>query len=230
MTHLFTLGCSLAPEGGWPHAIKTFIPHDKHTHYDFGGGGNEQLLDCIDEFVLHNQLKDMVLVYQITGMMRGGRLFQEHEINPEYMEEIRQGTSYSLEWNGEFGNQWMLWTDRFPEVKKRHPSPPTLTTRLASTLIMLAQAGATVYTFRGWSGVFSQNKPNGETIDNHTWNKFSNITSRNGVYVLETSLVDWCFENNKEFWDDGWHPRTHSSRDFIDANFAKFERKDNGIQ
>lgn len=221
MTHLLTLGCSLAPEGGWPKALSEIISADDHTHYSFGGGGNEQLLNCIDEFVLNNELKNLTVMYQITGVARGGGLFQEHTINPEYMPQLRQGTPYSQEWNGVFGKQWMLWTDRFPEVKKRHPSPPTLITSIASTLTMLAQAGATVYTFRGWSGVFSQTYPNSTPIDHSTWNKFRNLVSSNGVHTIEPSLVDWCLENNKEFWEDGWHPRTHSSREFITENFER---------
>ena len=50
-----TLGCSLSDtKRNWGVRLAQLLNVDNHVHFAFAGGGNQQLLDCIDDYTLQN--------------------------------------------------------------------------------------------------------------------------------------------------------------------------------
>tara|TARA_R110002074_G_scaffold201981_3_gene369896 strand:- start:1337 stop:2026 length:690 start_codon:yes stop_codon:yes gene_type:complete len=223
MKQLVTLGCSLSPKDSWPHVCNHAGLFDIHTNYGFGGGGNQQLLDCIDEYLLRNTVKDLTVIYQMTGMERGGGMYpitgplpdvpkiqvheswEAHSIRPDHR---------SCEWNGYFGNQHMLWSDKHDIVKNEHKNPIIMVTRVVSKLCLLANAGATVYAFRGWTGVIPH-------TPEETWKQITDVFDKNNVNYVDEPLVDWCIKTNQQFYPDDWHPATMSSRRYAEEFLSK---------
>lgn len=212
MKRLLTLGCSLSPDTHWPAEVSKHF--DEHTHYSFGGGSNQQLLDCIDEFLITNDVKNLTIVYQITGMMRAGGLYldmQERKSNQDV------GALDAISWDGHFGKQWMVWTDNYETVYNEIRNPITMMTRVFSKLCLLADAGADVYTFRGWTGVMSQETFNKKVdlslTSEEYWDKAKKLLNKNNVTCIDQSIVNWCIENDKEL-PDGFHPSCVSSHEY----------------
>jgi len=215
MNKLLTLGCSLSdfPSDGWPFQVAKIF--DNHDHYAFGAGGNQQLLDCIDEYLIKNSVKNLTIVYQITGMTRGGGLYINQQSNDWLVQQPDAGAKYSSEWQGYFGDQYMYWSDNFKVVSEEIKNPITMTTRVVSKLCLLADAGANVYTFRGWSGVMSQ-----QTFDQKSkitaedqWQKAKILFDKHNVKYADIPIVDWCIIENKNL-PDGFHPSAEASKDY----------------
>lgn len=216
MKRLLTLGCSLSPKDFWPAEVGKHF--DKHNHYSFGGGGNQQLLDCIDEFLITNDVKNLTIVYQITGMMRAGGLYLDMQARKDN-EDISSWSHIpdTIRWDGHFGKQWMVWTDNYETVYNEIRNPITMMTRVFSKLCLLADAGANVYTFRGWTGVMSQEtfnkKINLPLTSEKYWDKAKELLNKNNVTCIDQSIVNWCIENDKEL-PDGFHPSCDSSHEY----------------
>lgn len=212
MNTLLTLGCSLAPRGPmfWPATVGELF--DKHDHYNFGGGGNQMLLDCIDEYLLTHSADNLTILYQMTGMTRGGGLYEIAQDLSQPVKGANNPQGRWDDWNGVFGKQYMIWTDKHPIVKNEIKNPTTMITRVVSKLCLLARAGIQVYTFRGWSGIL-ENDTYSRNKSDYKWKQIENIFNQNNVNHIDEPYVDWCVKNNKEFIDD-WHPKAFSSCDY----------------
>ena len=215
MKRLLTLGCSLSdfPDGGWPYTVGEYF--DKHDHFAFGGGGNQQLLDIIDEYLIYNKVKDLTIVYQLTGMTRAGGLYMEEYNNEWLVQEPTVENKYSMKWQGYFGDQNMYWSDNYKVVKESIRNPIKMSTRTIAKLCLLSDAGANVYTFRGWTGVMSQHTFDGKsqfTAEEH-WQKAKVLLDKHKVKYVDIPIVDWCILNDKEL-PDGFHPSGEASKDF----------------
>ena len=217
MKTLLTLGCSLAPpDNYWPlHVGKLF---DKHDAYAFGGGGNQMLLDCIDEYLLTHSADNLTILYQMTGMTRAGGLYNLKEYPQDltqHVKGIHEPEGGWDDWNGVFGKQHIIWTDRHHVVKNEIRNPTTMITRVVSKLCLLARAGIQVYTFRGWSGIL-ENETYSTNKSDYKWEQIKNILNQNNVNCIDEPYVDWCVKNDKKFFEDDWHPRSSGSRDYAD--------------
>ena len=220
MKKLLTLGCSLSPIEMWPTACNDTGVFDTHTNYGFGGGGNQQLLDCIDEYLLRNTVQDLTIIFQMTGMERRGGLYAANGplpkipgpatvVAPEWKEDYPNPDLRSCLWKGYFGDQHMLWGDKHAVVRLQPSNSVTMITRVVSKLCLLANAGATVYTFRGWTGVIPHNP-------DETWKQITDVFDKNNVNYIDEPLTDWCIKTDQTFAPDDWHPTTISSRRYAE--------------
>lgn len=212
MKKLIALGCSLtSPEKNWAKRLVENLDHviaGNHIQYAYGGGGNQQLLDCISDYTLKNDLKDLLLVYQITGLNRGGEIvtdefIKHHKIN---LDDERKKVAGEFgpdgnwdDFDGVFGKQKLIWTTNYKVIYDsiKLLNKEIMISRVASTLCMLSKAGVDVVTFRGWTGAMPQDY----------WDKCKSSFDRYGVHYVDTPFVDWCFETNQKFLDE-WHPDT----------------------
>jgi|14_taG_2_1085336.scaffolds.fasta_scaffold00417_16 hypothetical protein len=223
MKKLLTLGCSLAPIDSWPYTCNQAGQFDIHTNYGFGGGGNQQLLDCIDEYLYHNTTKDLTVVYQMTGMERGGGIYSsgvskeliDHKTKLRELSNILPDQR-SLLWEGYFGKQYMLWGSSLSHGMHydEHHNHIILLTRVVSKLCLLANAGVTVYAFRGWTGIIPH-------APEKTWEQITDVFDKNNVNYIDEPLVDWCIKTDQEFMPDNWHPRTSASRYYAEEFLSK---------
>ena len=210
MKKLLTLGCSLSPQDHWPSVVSEL--YDNHTHYNFEAGGNQQLLDTIDEYLYHNTTTDLTVVYQLTGVDRNGGLYEIKGPLPT-VPDIAFPESRSMEWNGYFGKQHMLWSDKFDIVKNEIRNPTTMITRIVSKLCLLSNAGANVCIFRGWTGALTS-KAWGDSSPDEVWDKMTDVFDKNNVVYIDEPFVDWCIRNDMPFFPDDWHPTSYSSQEF----------------
>ena len=224
MKKLLTLGCRLAPIDSWPDACNQAGQFDIHTNYGFGGGGNQQLLDCIDEYLYHNTTKDLTVIYQMTGMERGGGIYSiwtepmpevpKIQVSNEWMEHKIRPDTRSLLWEGYFGKQYMLWSDKFDIVKNEPKNHIILLTRVVSKLCLLANAGATVYAFRGWTGIIPH-------APEEMWKQITDVFDKNNVNYIDEPLVDWCIKTDQRLDPDDWHPLPMSGRYYAEEFLSK---------
>jgi len=233
MKTLITLGCSLSPSNtirvcSWAGTLADHLQPVHHIHNAFGGGGNQQLIDYLSNYVLTHSLKDHIIVYQITGINRGGNIY-----NKELLESnnITLDPAHKRPTHCEMGNwdtfdsyfgdeQYTIWAGPQYDIVEDHrkfDNPEIKLTRLVSTLSLLSLAGATVFAFRGWSGALAGQTWNDAT-DNKSedrWEKCKQVFDRTGVEYINECLVDWCMKNNLTFVDD-WHPSADSHYKFAD--------------
>ena len=221
MKKLLTLGCSLAPSDSWPYTCNQSGQFDTHTNYNFGGGGNQQLLDCIDEYLYHNTTKDLTVVYEMTGMERGGGIYSLgvsiwDSVSNELIEYKIHPGKRSLIWEGYFGKQRMLWgasPDHSMHYDEHH-SHIIMLTRVVSKLCLLANAGVTVYAFRGWTGIIPH-------APEKTWEQITDVFDKNNVNYIDEPLVDWCIKTDQRLDPDDWHPLPMSGRYYAEEFLSK---------
>jgi len=235
MKTLITLGCSLTPfhknlPNSWANPLKDQLCPDKHVQFSFGGGGNQQLLDYLDRYMLENNLENTTIAYQITGITRGGGIYSDsilannNEIlHPQEKTEPGSNKGTWQEYDCYFGSKkTTLWCGDFETHKKQMQihDPDILLTRIVSTLSMLSLAGANVFAFRGWAGALADDQERwfpgaSAKIAHQRWAKCKKAFDRHGVDYIDECLVEWCKEMDLEFCDD-WHPTGESSYMFAD--------------
>jgi len=242
---LITLGCSLTPylDGqptSWAKKLKEHLCPDKHIQFSFNGGGNQQLLDYLDQYMLTNDLKNTTIAYQLTGIARTGGIYSDDilfrnnvTLDPKDMMPV--GGSPDGRWQKNdcyFGSKkTTIWTGKYYDLKtnqRRLHDSDILLTRVVSKLCMLSAAGVNVFVFRGWTGALADDIDRwwpGATAKKtiERWTKCKKAFDTYGVDYIDECLVDWCKENNLEFLDD-WHPNLYShslfSESFIVPKFT----------
>jgi len=233
MTTLITLGCSLSPSNEnhvccWAGSLAEHLQPEHHIHNAFGGGGNQQLLDYLSRYVLEHSLKDHIIVYQITGINRGGGVFTKESLesanitlNQKHKRKPHTNMGYWDTFDSYFGDeQYTIWANTKYDIVKQQlklENSEMKLTRLVSTLSLLSLAGAKVFTFRGWSGALAGHTWTNDVDDKaeDRWKKCKQVFNRTGVEYIDECLVDWCMENNLKFVDD-WHPNFESHDMFAD--------------
>ena len=212
MKTLMTLGCSLSDiQRNWGVRLAELLNVDKHVHYAFAGGGNQQLLDCISDYTLQNNLDDLTLVYQITSMGRKGGLWPKeyikpHVLDPETEHSVDHGGSWQ-KFNSFFGEQIFLWAGNADVLENnvtKH-NKLVMVSRTISTLCTLAKAGVDVTVFRGWAG----------GIQAEHWEKVLPVMKRYNLNVIEECYVEWCTNTDQRF-ADALHPGSEGAFAFAE--------------
>lgn len=215
---LVTLGCSLSPRGFWPYTVRNSlnVEEKNHIHFGFGGGSNYLTLHRWYEYMMvAEDLKDTLVIWQITGIHRDATIFDDYP--KEYLlseREVDNGMYGDGKCTNDNDGDWFQYHTFFGNTKRigkwgkntykdlpHAMDPNILCAQLVSTIATVPCDKAV---FRGWSGALP------ETY----WKESKKVFHKNNAIVIEECIADWCIQNDLKMQPDGVHPTETSSQTF----------------
>jgi len=233
MKKLLTLGCSINPKEGWSKCAFNHLKEkvgvlniDDWTQYGYGGGGNQILLDRLNEYFCKNSYNDTLVIFQVTDIKRISMVMDhseiinnglDHNLIKAYQEGIESNEHKNwFPFNSVFTGtrQIGLYNRNNPILKKfLHGKKRTnrlfinrhmLISQLTNTLKMLSYTPAEVIVFKGWSGCIRDD--NNITIND----MFEEQIKSSKIHYIDTPNVDWCLLHRLKMQSDGFHPTYES--------------------
>jgi len=225
---LVTLGCSLNPLQGWSGCAFNHLNINENdwTHFGHGGGGNQILLEQLNEYFCKNSYSDTLVIFQVTDIKRISMVMDhagiiDHGLDYNLIKAHQEGieSTEQKNWfpfNSVFTGtrQIGLYNRNNPILKKfLHGKKRTnrlfinrhmLISQLTNTLKMLSYTPAEVIVFKGWSGCIRDDKC--ASISSI----FEEQIKSSKIHYIDTPNVDWCLLNRLKMESDGFHPLEQS--------------------
>tara|TARA_B100000085_G_C18552769_1_gene516610 strand:+ start:1229 stop:1999 length:771 start_codon:yes stop_codon:yes gene_type:complete len=229
---LLTLGCSINPKEGWSKCAFNHLKEkvgvlniNDWTQYGYGGGGNQILLDLLNEYFCKNSYNDTLVIFQVTDISRISMVMDhaeiidhglEHSLQPD-LEEGFHGSAHKcwFGFNSVFSGrrQIGIYNRNNPIIKKfiyeskkskkkmrLFHNQYMLISQMTNILKMLSYTPAEVIVFKGWSGCIRDHKS--VTLNS----VFEEQIKSSKVHYIDKPNVDWCLKKGLEMESDGFHP------------------------
>lgn len=212
MKKLVLCGCSLGsswmPYFGikevWSSSKEYQVNYTEDTNKDnwnidafqYGAIGNGMFLHSLLNYFLINEIKDITIVVQFTGINRITSVLDadaSHKVMPSFNEGIKIKNNIT-----DTSDFYLIDKhSRLRDFSTDLLSANNNFSNLVSLLCMLSKLGAKVYAFRGWTGV----------CDAKHWDKSLSLFKKADVVSTQLAYLDFATNLSKS--DDEWIDELH---------------------
>ena len=179
----------------WPIAANDIIDNGNFFHYAYGGSGIDlQTNMLMNHYLQYGADENTTIISQYTGSNRNNIILNgdcdEYELPEEKFYYIN-----ALSNREEF---IMNESKRFSFLSKDNDSGESRVRNMTAIHCMLAELGANVYVFRGWTGVFAE----------EIWKQCTVHYEKHGVKYTDATLVETALriDARESSWLDDFHP------------------------